>query len=328
MHKINEEHILTISTDDIKTYKRLDHYLCQQLPDFSRTFIKNLFLNNLITMQNDLGKILKIELKKMPKSIGTISIQIPPPIPIEAQAEYIPLDIIYEDEHLLFINKKAGIVTHPAPGNYTGTLVNALLYYCNDLKSINNRIRPGIVHRLDKGTSGIMVVAKDQKTYEGLVLLFSSHSIDRVYESIIIGNKVPTSGTLTGKIGRHKTHRTKMAINPSNGKDSITHYKVINYYEKFTHLELKLETGRTHQIRVHLSSLLKHAILNDPTYGNPNEHLKRIGNIYRSILNKYEHPLLHAKLLGLIHPITKKKLLFEVPPPREFQEILMMANSK
>lgn len=323
-----EEFIIPITKKDIQEYKRLDHFLCKKMPDLSRSFIKNLYLNDLIYFQNQDDKSLKPELKKMPKTELSIVIQIPPPVPTEARPENIPLDIIYEDEHLLFVNKAAGMVTHPAPGNHSGTLVNAILHHCTDLKSIGNKIRPGIVHRLDKGTSGIMVVAKNQKTYEGLVLLFSSHNINRIYQAMVMGIKIPSYGILEGKIGRHRTKRTKMAIDSAKGRASITHYKVLEYFSNLTHIELKLETGRTHQIRVHLSSLLNNPILNDYTYGNPNQDIRRLSNIFKSTLASYQHPFLHAKTLGLTHPVTKEEMFFEIPPPTTFQTVLNLARSE
>ena len=313
---------ITVSDQDTKAFKRLDHFLSKKIPQFSRTFLKSLFLMNHITVEPDEGKKSpKLELKKMPPKNTVLSIEVPPPIPIKAKPEDIPLEILHEDEHLIFINKAPGIVTHPAPGNYTGTLVNAILHHCPNLGRIGNSERPGIVHRLDKGTSGVMVIAKNQKTLEGLIEIFSKHDIERIYEALVIGVKIPPKGTLESPIGRHPKHRQKMACNISNGKDAITYYKVLNYFEKFSHMELKLETGRTHQIRVHLSTLINAPILCDPLYGNPTQHMQRMGNMF-SFLKQYPHPLLHAKTLGLKHPITKKDLSFTVEAPETFQKVL------
>jgi len=313
---------ITVSEHDAKDFKRLDHFLSKKIPQYSRTFLKSLFLMNHITADpSSEGKKPKIELKKMPPKNTVLLIEVPPPIPIKAKPEDIPLEIIYEDEHLVFINKAPGIVTHPAPGNYTGTLVNAILHHCPNLGRIGNAERPGIVHRLDKGTSGVMVIAKNQKTLEGLIEIFSKHDIERIYEALVIGVKIPPKGTLESPIGRHPKHRQKMACNIAHGKDAITYYKVLNYYEKFSHVQLKLETGRTHQIRVHLSTLINAPILCDPLYGNPVQHLQRLGNTF-SFLKQYPHPLLHAKTLGLTHPITKKDLSFTVEAPETFQKVL------
>ncbi len=310
---------LSITDEDTKNYKRLDQFLSDKVTDISRTFLKDLFEKGQITSS------INLELKKMPKSPVTITIVIPPPRPAEAIAQNIPLEIIFEDEHLVFVNKPAGMVTHPAPGNYDGTLVNAILHHCKDIKGVGDQKRPGIVHRLDKGTSGIMVVAKTQKCHEGLVTLFSTHDIDRYYEALVMGTKIPVGGKLESTIGRHPTNRLKMAANVRNGKDAITHYKVLDTFEKISHVQLKLETGRTHQIRVHLSSLLHRPILCDPLYGNPKENLQRLSPELSKLIGEYEYPFLHAKVLGLVHPITGEKLYFEVEAPKIFRDVLKMA---
>jgi len=314
----DEEITCLITDEDLEKNLRLDKFLSIKLPDFSRTFIRKMYDSGLISSDSS-GKL---ELKRMPPSGTTIKILIPPPVPMEAQAEDLPLEVLFEDEHLLFINKAAGMVTHPAPGNYTGTLVNAILHHCPDLKGIGNVKRPGIVHRLDKGTSGVMVVAKTQKTLEGLILLFSTHDIVRKYQCLAIGVKLPKEGTLSSTIGRHPIHRQKMKANVKNGKDSITHFRVLEYFEKLSHIELTLETGRTHQIRVHLSELVKSPILMDPAYGNPKSHIHFLTPAAKKILKDYPYPLLHAKTLGLVHPITGESLLIETPPPSPFYEVL------
>src|SRR5690606_11341479 len=204
-----------------------------------------------------------LSLNKMP-AVGTIvSIDVPPPIPLEAKAQNIPLEILFQDEHLAVVNKPAGLVVHPAPGHPDGTLVNAILYHCPDLSGVGGTLRPGIVHRLDKGTSGVMVVAKSQAAHEGLVLLFSKHDIDREYEALVVyeKNRLPKNGRLEASIGRDPKNRQKMAANV-RGKNAITHFSVEKYFSHLAHVKLKLETGRTHQIRVHLSALLQCPILN------------------------------------------------------------------
>lgn len=304
---------IKISLADREEFKRLDVYLTTKLPQFSRSTIKRLFEDEEITSD------IKLSLNKMPPVDTVIEIEIPPPVPTDLIAENIPLEILFEDKHLIIINKPAGLVVHPAPGHYTGTLVNAILYHCPDLKGIGAEKRPGIVHRLDKGTSGVMVVAKDQATHEGLVSLFSVHDIERRYEALVTGLPNVLSGTITTTIGRHPTNRQKMAINVRNGKKAVTHYKVLRKFENMTHMELKLETGRTHQIRVHLSQVLHQSILCDPVYGNSETHLKRLPESIRQRLTDYPYQLLHAKELGFIHPITKEKLHFTAPAPEIFQ---------
>lgn len=319
----NESFTFTITEEDKNDFKRLDQYLADKLVDQSRSFVKMLFEKGLITSEN---AVKKIELKKFPEVGTIINVLIPPPAPADALPEDLPLEILFEDEHLIIVNKAAGMVVHPAPGNYTGTLVNAILFHCNDIKGVGDQKRPGIVHRLDKGTSGVMVVAKNQKCHEGLVKLFSTHDITRRYECIAMGKSFPAGGKLESTIGRHPQNRLKMSTEAKSGKHALTHYRVLKQYDKVAHVELKLETGRTHQIRVHLSQLLYRPILCDSLYGNPSEHLQRVGPDLSEIIGNYEHPFLHAKELGFIHPITNEELNFTTPPPKTFQNILDYLN--
>lgn len=307
---------LTITNEDREEFKRLDVFLAQKLPQFSRSTIKRLFEDE------DISAEIKITLNKMPPTGTVIEIEVPPPVPSDLIAEDIPLEILFEDKHLIIINKPAGLVVHPAPGHYSGTLVNAILFHCPDLKGIGAEKRPGIVHRLDMGTSGVMVVAKDQATHEGLVNLFSIHDIERKYEALVGGAPATHSGTITTTIGRHPTNRHKMAANVKNGKTAITHYKTIKQYKGAAHMELRLQTGRTHQIRVHMSQILHTPVLCDPVYGGSDSHLKRTPDSIRQRLIDYPYQLLHAKELGFIHPITKEKLHFTAPPPEIFQAAL------
>lgn len=311
-----EEIELTVTETDRQNYKRLDQWLTER-SNFSRSFIKKLFEAGNIS--SDIG----LSLNKMPQVGSVISIDVPPPVPLEAVPQNIPLEILFEDQHLVVINKPAGLVVHPAPGHPDGTLVNAILYHCPDLSGVGGTVRPGIVHRLDKGTSGVMVVAKSQAAHEGLVLLFSKHDIDREYEAITIFEKsrLPPSGTLKSTIGRDPKHRQKMAANV-RGKDAITHYKVQKYHQSLAHVQCRLETGRTHQIRVHLAQLLNCPILNDPLYGDQARHRKRLDGKQIEILKDYEHPLLHARKLGFIHPVTGARIEYEVSPPEVFSNIL------
>ena len=313
----------TITAEDREKYKRLDQFLAEKSSGHSRTFLKNLFLKDQIVVGDESPlPTPKIELKKMPP-IGTIiEILVPPPIACVAEAENIPLEILYEDEHLLFVNKPAGMVTHPAPGNYSGTLVNAVLWHCKDLTGIGDQRRPGIVHRLDKGTSGVMVIAKTQACHEGLVLLFSTHDIERVYEALVIKNRCQSYGSIESLIGRDPHNRLKMKNSGTRGKTAITHYKVLEIYDRHLHMEFKLETGRTHQIRVHTADILKMPILCDSMYSSKNEHMMKLGPAYKEIIGDYNYPFLHAKILGLIHPITGQRLRFEIPAPKIFQEVL------
>jgi 23S rRNA pseudouridine1911/1915/1917 synthase len=315
---------LIISEEDIQAFKRLDLCLSHHFEEISRTTIKELFKKGLISSSE------KLELKKLPKMGTSISIKVPPPEPMNAEPENIPLDIIFEDEHLLIINKPAGLVVHPAPGNYTGTLVNALLWHFSNIEKIGDQIRPGIVHRLDKGTTGLMVAAKTQQAFDGLSLLFSEHNITRKYEAICVGKSVPIHGKIESTIGRHPQNRLKMAINVRNGREATTHFKRIASYGPFHHVECTLETGRTHQIRVHLTTIKKAPIMLDPIYGNATQDLLRLKKLLpEAPIENYAYPLLHAKILGFTHPVTKEELLFEQSPPKYFQEMLdLLKNLK
>jgi 23S rRNA pseudouridine1911/1915/1917 synthase len=322
MSSENDTFEIVITLDD-QNFKRLDQFLAHKLPDYSRTLLKKLFERDQIYATN--GK--KIELKKMP-AVGTeIIVEIPPPLPTAIVPQNIPLEILYEDEHLIIINKEQGLVVHPGAGNYDHTLVNAILYHCPDLKGVGNEKRPGIVHRLDKGTSGVMVVAKSHEAHEKLVEKFSTHNIERVYEALILGHNVPKMMKIESMIARHSRDRLKMTSQVQFGKKAITNFKVLEYFKNFTHVELKLETGRTHQIRVHLSEVLKSPILRDELYGRINEEEKLYPPAILKILKNFSYPLLHAKILGFDHPITNQKLYFEKAPPAIFQEVLKLLKA-
>lgn len=320
---MEENFQISVTASDREDFKRLDLFLVNKLPQFSRSTIKRLFEDEDISSES-----CKLELKKMPPVGTLIEVDVPPPVPTDLVPENIPLEILFEDQHLLIINKPAGLVVHPAPGHYTGTLVNAVLYHCPDLKGIGSEKRPGIVHRLDMGTSGVMVVAKDQVTHEGLVQLFSTHDIERKYEALIVGKPAQLSGKLESTIGRHPTNRLKMAANVKNGKKAITHYKVMKDLNVVTHIELKLETGRTHQIRVHMAQLLHTPVLCDPLYGSGDAHLRKLPESLRQKLESYPYQLLHAKELGFIHPVTKEKLHFSAPAPAIFLEAIQALSAQ
>ncbi len=308
---------LEINDEDHESFRRLDQYLSNKLP-ISRTNIKKMFLKGFITCE----KNSPLDLRKMPEVNSIIRVSIPELSLPDIVAEKIDIPILFEDQHIIVVNKPAGLVVHPAPGNYSKTLVNGILHHCPDLKAIGHPRRPGIVHRLDKGTSGVMVVAKSEPAYNRLIEMFSEHKLERYYEALIVGEKIDANGTLVSKIGRSRKNRFKMATNVSSGKEAITHFKVLEYINIVTHLELKLETGRTHQIRVHLSSMLKRPILCDSMYGNPKQQLQRLPEELANIIRTYEHPLLHAKTLNFRHPVTNKKLNFSVEPPEIFKIFL------
>ena len=237
----------------------------------------------------------------------TVLVTLPDPQPIEAQPQDIPLDIVFEDDHLLVVNKPKGMVVHPAPGNPDGTLVNALLYHCaGGLSGIGGAIRPGIVHRIDKDTSGLLVVAKDDATHQGLSEQMAVHDIHRVYHAVVYGNLKEDSGTVDAPIGRDPRDRKKMAVTATNSKPARTHWQVLERFGNFTYIACRLETGRTHQIRVHIG----HPLAGDPVYGP------------RNVLRFLNGQCLHAKELGFRHPITGDMLRFDSELPPYFQEYL------
>jgi len=245
--------------------------------------------------------------------LAEILVQLPEPEPLELQPENIPLDIVYEDDDLLVVNKPKGMVVHPAPGHATGTLVHALLYHCGDrLSSINGIIRPGIVHRIDRFTSGLLMVAKNDMAHQSLSAQIAAHSFTREYQAVAMGHFREAEGTISAPIGRHPVDRKKMCVTEKNSKPATTHYTVIAEYPRATHLRLQLETGRTHQIRVHLA-YLGHPILGDDVYG------KAFPGI--------EGQCLHAAKIGFIHPSTGQYLEFESPLPEYFEKVLRKLKS-
>ena len=239
-----------------------------------------------------------------------IELELPPPIPLEVTAENIPLDIVYEDGDVILVNKPKGMVVHPAPGNYTGTLVSALLYHCGDsLSGINGVIRPGIVHRIDRDTSGVLVIAKNDNAHVSLAEQIKEHSVNRRYRGIVYGVVKEDEGTIDAPIGRHPIDRKKMAINEKNGKNAVTHYKVLERFERYTYMEFKLETGRTHQIRVHMASI-GHPLLGDILYSNGKSPYKLQGQT------------LHAMTIGFVHPKSKEYIEVTAALPEYFEKIL------
>ena len=316
---------IEVTVEDKEQFKRLDQYLTDKNPDLSRSVIKALFQKNKITALNNEKPL---ELKRMPNSGTKISIEIEAPRECSMHAENIPLNILFEDSHLIVINKEAGMVVHPAPGNYSGTLVNAILHHCDDLTGVGDEKRPGIVHRLDKGTSGVMVVAKSAKCHEGLIKLFSTHDIVREYVAIAVSSKLAVGGTIEGNIGRHPNHRIKMAANVRGGKDAKTFYNILESFGLCHFVKCKLETGRTHQIRVHLGQVLKAPILNDSLYASPKDQLHKLGQHIEEAVGEYKYPFLHARTLGFTHPITEEVMLFEQEPPKVFQHVLETLRTK
>lgn len=286
---------------------RLDSFLAGKLTDFSRSRIEGLIKDGKITVNQ----------KNVTKSYRTgvgdlIAVEVPPPEETTPLPCDMPLDIVYEDDHLLVLNKPKGVVVHPAPGHTGDTLVNGLLAHCKDsLSGINGEKRPGIVHRIDKDTSGLLVIAKNDRAHQGLSAQFEKHSIDRVYETVVFGKMPQEKGTVDAPIGRSQKDRKKMAVGAKNTKRAVTHYEVLRQYRGFSHLACRLETGRTHQIRVHLSSL-GHFVVGDLVYGRS----------VPGINLEFEGQCLHARVLGFDHPITGEHMIFESPLPDYFKNLL------
>lgn len=287
--------------------ERIDRFLSSVVNEISRSYIHKLIQNGDIKVNNS---VTNKNYRLMEND--QIKINIPEPQILEILPENIPLDIVYEDNDLLVVNKPKDMVVHPAPGNYHGTLVNALLYHCkNSLSGINGIIRPGIVHRIDKDTSGLLIIAKNDNSHKNLAEQIKNHSFTREYEAVVYGNIKENVGTVNANIGRHKTNRKKMAVTPLCGRNAITHYSVLERYKGFTHLKLKLETGRTHQIRVHMS-YIGHPVVGDEVYANPKH------NPFKFLKGQ----CLHAGKIGFLHPVTGKYMEFKSPLPDYFIEVL------
>lgn len=295
--------ILTVSPDEAG--ERIDKLLSMQISDMSRSGAAKLIEEGNVKVNAEPpSKNYKC------KAGDVISVFVPDPVPLRAEPENIPLDIVYEDHDLLVVNKPKGMVVHPAAGNYTGTLVNALLYHCgSSLSGINGVLRPGIVHRIDKDTSGLLIVAKNDRAHAGLVRQIKDHSFERAYECVVHGNIKEDAFTISQPIGRNPKDRKKMAVTYKNAKPAVTHIKVLKRYGAFTHLRCTLETGRTHQIRVHLS-YIGHPIAGDEVYG-PKKPVKGLAG-----------QCLHAKHIGFEHPISGRWLEFESELPEYFTSFL------
>jgi 23S rRNA pseudouridine1911/1915/1917 synthase len=283
--------------------KRLDLFVSENEVDMSRSFVQGIIEKQQVKVN---GQIKKSNYKLR---VGDqVQVELAEPVELQVEAEEIPLDIIYEDSDVIVINKPQDMVVHPAPGNYTGTLVNGLLHHCKDLSGINGVIRPGIVHRIDKDTSGVLVVAKNDKSHNSLAMQLKDHSMKRTYYAIVEGIVKEEEGTVRTNIGRHPVERVKMAV-VKEGKEAITNYKVLERFKSNTLVECRLETGRTHQIRVHMAHL-HHPLIGDQVYG------------YKKQKFKLQGQALHAKNLGFIHPTTGEYMEFDSQLPEYFQDLL------
>lgn len=297
--------LLTFTIKQEEYSIRIDRYLAEQCPEFSRSYLQKLLKEQKVTAD---GRPVKANYKIQPGA--EIQVEIPDMEVPDIRPEDIPLDILYEDEHLLVVNKPKGMVVHPAAGHTEGTLVNAVMAHCGDnLSGINGVLRPGIVHRIDKDTTGALVICKEDAVHRDLAEQLKEHSIKRRYRAIVQGNLKEDEGTIEGPIGRHPTDRKKMAINYKNGKDAVTHYKVLERFGQYTYIECRLETGRTHQIRVHMTSI-GHPLLGDTVYGSSKNPFHLQGQT------------LHAMILGFRHPVTGEYIEFEAPLPDYFLKLL------
>lgn len=290
---------------------RIDRFLSEQLPEHSRSYIQKLIKDGQVSIE---GKAVKSNYKITGSE--EIALLIPDQVIPDILPEDIPLDILYEDQDLIVINKPKGMVVHPAAGHYSGTLVNALMYHCkDDLSGINGVMRPGIVHRIDRNTTGSLLACKNDFAHNAIAEQLKVHSITRRYRAIVHGNLKDDQGTVDAPIGRHPIDRKKMAIEPRNGRDAITHYRVLERFGNYTYIECQLETGRTHQIRVHMSSI-HHPIVGDDVYGPA-----------KCPFSGLQGQTLHAQVLGFIHPRTGEYMEFSAPLPEYFENLLTKLRS-
>lgn len=300
--------VITSVVTDKDTGIRVDIYVARAL-DISRSYAGNLIKNGKVSMRN---RTLKANYRVAEGD--EIVIEKDEAEDLTVEAENIPLDIVYEDKDIIIVNKARGMVVHPAAGNPNGTLVNALLWHCGgELSGINGVIRPGIVHRLDKDTSGLMVAAKTDTAHKSLAEQIKSHTARRTYVALVHGNIVEAKGRIDAPLGRHPKDRVKMAVNMKDGKDAITHFTVLERFGNYTLVQCRLETGRTHQIRVHMA-YIGHPVVNDPLYG------------YKRDAFPIEGQALHSCALDLVHPITKQAMHFEAPWPNDFKAVVQAVD--
>ena len=291
---------------DMEDHVRIDKYLAEACPDLSRSYIQKLLKSGQVLV-NGQG----VKASYIVEEDDRIELEVPEAVEPEIDAEPMDLDILYEDQDLILINKPKGMVVHPAAGHYSHTLVNGLMYHCKDqLSGINGVMRPGIVHRIDMDTTGVIIACKNDMAHNSIAAQLKEHSITRRYQAIVHGVLKDDTGTIDAPIGRHPTDRKKMSINYNHGKNAVTHYKVLKRFRQYTHVECRLETGRTHQIRVHMASI-GHPLLGDVVYGPG-----------KCPIAGLEGQTLHAGILGFIHPRTGEYIEFTAPLPEYFEKLL------
>ena len=322
-----KKNIFNITVDLNSSGKRVDKFLQFKLIDFSRTKIQNLIKEGCVDLNNNQVT----STSKKIKENNIIKIEFPEPKETYLKPNKIPLDILYNDDDLIIINKSAGVVVHPGAGNYEKTIVNGLLYkFKKNLSNIGGKLRPGIVHRIDKDTSGVIVVAKNDVAHIGLSEQFAKHSIKRFYEALIWGSLKPQNGKISEKISRSTKNRQLMSVRKEKGKIAITNYKTIKIFQNFnlpkiSLIECQLKTGRTHQIRVHMN-YKGNSILGDRSYGKSKKKFKKIDPLIEKKINSFQRQALHAKSLGFIHPTTKKEVFFEAKRPKDFDALIKNLN--
>jgi 23S rRNA pseudouridine1911/1915/1917 synthase len=318
-----EKKIFNVSAYIDSLGNRLDKFLQSQLIKISRTKVQSLIRDGYVKLNN----ITIYEASKKIKNNDKVEINFPPPKEILIKPYKMPLDILFDDDDILVINKPSGVVVHPGAGNYEKTIVNALLFhYKNKLSSVGGKLRPGIVHRIDKDTSGIIVIAKNDNAHINLSKQFSNHTIKRTYETLVWGSLKPKSGKINEKISRSIKNRQLMTVRKEKGKRSVTNYKTLEIFynlnlPKISLVECQLETGRTHQIRVHMN-FKGNPILGDKSYGKIKRKFKKIDANIEKKINSFNRQALHAKSLGFIHPRTEKKIFFEVESPKDFDQLV------
>ena len=302
---------------------RLDKFLQYQFKEISRTKLQDLIREGYIKK----NKVVINESSKKINLGDLIEVKIPVPKEMHIKPNKIPLEILYEDNDIILINKSPGVVVHPGAGNYENTLVNGLLFYCkNNLSNVGGKLRPGIVHRIDKDTSGVIVIAKNDFSHANLAKQFSDHSIKRTYEALVWGSLRPSKGRVNANIGRSIKNRQLMSVRKDKGKVAITNYKTLKIFAntnlpKISLIECELETGRTHQIRVHMN-FKGNPIVGDRSYGKSQKKFKKIDIVVESKINNFKRQALHAKSLGFIHPKTGKVLFFKAPKPKDFDDLV------
>jgi 23S rRNA pseudouridine1911/1915/1917 synthase len=312
---------IQVTADDVAV--RLDRFLDDRLPELTRSQIKRLIDDGAVTLD---GVASKAGFKL--RGGESVRVVLPDPVAASAEPEAIPLSILFEDSSLIVVNKPAHLVVHPAPGHHSGTLVNALLHHCHDLSGVGGELRPGIVHRLDKDTSGVMVATKDDRTHQALGKQFKAHSIQRRYRALVHGVIDRDSGSIDQPVGRHPVHRKKMSTTSRSGRRAVTHWQVRRRYpdDRMSLVDVSLETGRTHQIRVHMSSL-NSPIVGDPLYGGTSRIKSIADSDLRQMVNRLGRQFLHAWQLGFEHP-DEKEMLFQAPMPEELEQIIIYLDNK